>query len=81
MTYHELVKMCYSVMQTLDRNDVRLEDWQYIDLYTEFKRMQGEGHKWEFIVHYLGEQYNTSAASVYRIVKRMEKPVTLENAF
>ena len=76
----DLIRILASAMQAIEQSGVRLEDWRWVALYDEWVRMKNEGHKYEYIVYYLGEKFGISATSVYRIVKRLEKPISANNA-
>ena len=49
---------------------IRLSDYQYIDLYNEYRTLQTQGEKITYIVAVLSEKYSISERKVYDLVKR-----------
>lgn len=76
-TAYEFLKMCESVCHTLDTNGIPPSDVRYLKMYADWVRMRAEGHKYAYIAYYLTTQYGVSETSLYRIVKRMEKQLSL----
>lgn len=62
-------------MNVLNEANVNLSDVRYIDLYQEFLRMKGEGHKLTYIVAFLMDEYSVGQATVYRVIDKFGKPV------
>ena len=75
MTQYELLKASASLLAMLEKNSIDAKDVKYIDLYDEYTRLKGEGHKIGYIAYYLSQQYECSEATVYRVVKRMEQDI------
>ena len=75
MTQYELLKTASSILTMLEANDIDAKDVRYLDLYVEYRRLKDEGHKVGYIAYYLSQQYGCSVATVYRLVKRMERKV------
>lgn len=73
MTQYELLRTAESILSMLNANEIDAKDVIYLSLYKEFKRLKEEGHKVNYIVTYLSEEYNCSVATIYRVAKRMEK--------
>ena len=49
---------------------IRLEDADYIDLYTEYKQLTAQGEKVSYAVARLAEEYAISERKVYSLIKR-----------
>nr|DAX49166.1 MAG TPA: type AsnC-type helix-turn-helix domain [Caudoviricetes sp.] len=75
MTQYELLKASVSLLAMLEKNSIDAKDVKYIDLYDEYTRLKGEGHKVGYIAYYLSQQYECSEATVYRVVKRMAQDI------
>lgn len=71
MTQYELLKTAESLCRTLCDKHIKPEDVQYLQLYADYIRLKGEGHKISFITYWLGEQYGCSERTVIRVVNRM----------
>lgn len=75
MTQYELLRAASSILMTLEENNVDARDVKYLELYGEYRRLKGEGHKIGYIAYYLSQQYECSEATVYRVVKRMAQDI------
>lgn len=64
-------------MNVLNEANVNLTDVKYIDLYREFLRMKSEGHKLTYIVAFLMDEYSVGQATVYRIIDKFGKAVSI----
>ena len=73
----DILNFASGICATMVNNKVKPSDYIYVEMYSEYMRMRSEGHKYEYIVYYLSNQYNVSEASVYRIVKRLDKELDL----
>lgn len=77
MTQYEMMKAAQSVLEMLAKNDVDMNDVKHIEMYDEFMRLKKEGHKVSYATYYLSQQYGVGQATVYRVVKRMEKKMQI----
>lgn len=75
MTVYDLIKVYEGPMNVLNDANVNLTDVRYVDLYKEFLRMKGEGHKLTYIVAFLMDEYSVGQATVYRVIDKFGKPV------
>lgn len=73
----DILNFASGICATMTNNNIKPSDYIYVEMYSEYMRMRSEGHKYEYIVYYLSNQYNVSEASVYRIVKRLDKELDL----
>lgn len=76
MTQYELIKSTESLLRVLHNNHVNTADVLYIEAYEELCRLEREGHKKTFIVHYLSERFGMDVATLYRIANRMKREIT-----
>lgn len=73
MKQYELLKTTESLLAVLEKNGVEAKDVKYLKLYEEYVRLKDEGHKIGYIVYYLSTQYECGEATIYRVIKRMNK--------
>jgi hypothetical protein len=73
MKQYDVLKVAESVLRMLSKNGVDVKDVEHLAMYEDLKRLEREGHKKTYIVHYLGEQYKAPPATIYRVEKRMER--------
>jgi len=76
MTQYELLKGAESIARTMTKNKVNASDVMYLEAYEELRRLEREGHKKTFIVHYLSERFGMDVATLYRVANRMSRQVT-----
>lgn len=77
MKKYELIKSVASVCEILAKNNVSVNDVKYLLAYEDYKRLQREGHKYDFIVYYIEQQYSVKATTLWRLVKRLDEEVKL----
>lgn len=73
----DILSLAEGIITTLDRNDIKTADVRYVQMYRDWQRMREEGHKWDWIMYWLGKEYDLSEASVWRILKRMDKDIEM----
>lgn len=76
MTHYELLKSGESLLNTIRKNGVTVDDVRYLEVFENLERMEREGHKKTFIVAYLCNQYDISEATLYRVANRMRRAIT-----
>lgn len=77
MKQYDVLKMAESILRLLVANGVDAKDVAYLEMYADLKRLESEGHKKTYIVHYLQEQYNVPMATIYRVEKRMDREIKM----
>lgn len=55
---------------------VTIRDWQYIDLYRDYSKMESEGEKKTYSVAILSDKYGISERKVYSLIGEFEKDCT-----
>ena len=73
----EIVKINRELLRNLHIAGVRMDDTNYIDLYTEYKRMLKEREKVSYIVAVLAVKYAISERKVYGLIKRFQTDCNL----
>ena len=73
----EIVKINRELLRNLYTAGVRLDDINYIDLYTEYRRMFLNHEKVLYIVAVLAVKYAISERKVYTLIKRFQTDCNL----
>ncbi len=66
-----------SLLQTLSKNGVSVNDVNYLNMFDEFMEMKKQGLKVRYIALTLAEKYNLSDRSIFKIVKRLSQMPSL----
>ena len=66
----DVLKFNRELIKRLKLAGIRLEDADYIDLYTEYKQLKAQGEKVSYVVAHLAEEYAISERKVYSLIKR-----------
>jgi len=77
MTQYEILKANESLLRLLKENNVNTQDVLHLEAYEELRRLESEGHKKTFIVHYLSERFGIDVATLYRISARMKRIISI----
>lgn len=76
----EILKFNRELLKRLQTAGIRLDDAQYIDLYSEYTEMLDRGEKVSYTVALLADKYSVSERKVYSLIKRFQsdcKPVAV----
>ncbi len=80
MKVFELINFNRELLRKIQEAGIRLEDAQYIDLYSDYVDMLRHGEKVSYIVAVLSEKYAVSERKVYSLLKRFQsdcKPIAV----
>ena len=66
----DILKFNRELIKRLRTAGIRLEDEQFVDLYTDYTIMRQHGEKVSYIVAVLANRYDISERTVYSLVKR-----------
>lgn len=72
MKVFELINFNRELLKKLQKAGIRLDDAQYIDLYSDYVDMYQQGEKVSYIVAALSEKYAVSERKVYGLLKRFQ---------
>lgn len=61
------------MLKVMSANDVKLNDWKYVEMYEEYVLMRAEGVKYRAVIAILSEKYDVSEATVERVIRRFRK--------
>lgn len=75
MNVADFVKICSEILKLLSEYDIKVSDYQYTNLFSDYTSMANEGCKITYIVAILSKKYEISEASVYRILRRFKRAV------
>lgn len=78
MNVYELLSLNKALFESMRDNKVDVSQVTHIELYKDYVRLTKEGHKKEYIAQYLGEIYDKSPRTIFRIVRAMRKPITIK---
>ena len=73
----EIVKINRELLRNLHIAGVRIDDTNYIDLYTEYRQMLETREKVSYIVAVLAVKYAVSERKVYGLIKRSQTDCNL----
>ncbi len=72
MKNFEVLNFAYELIKRLKEAGIRLEDVNYIGLFSEYQSMIGEGEKVTYAVMVLADKYHISERKVYELIKRFQ---------
>jgi hypothetical protein len=77
MTRYELIERHERVLQECAMAGISVQDWKNAEIYRFVQKLRGDGNKMEYCVHQTMVRYVISEATVWRILRNMEKSVTI----
>lgn len=72
MKIFEILKFNRELLDRLRMSGVRLEDTRFIDMYTDYVAMLGDGCKVTYTMAVLARKYGISERKAYSLVKRFK---------
>lgn len=69
MTIFEAVNLNRELLVRLRRAGIRLDDTDYIDLFSDYNKMIAAGDKVSYAVAILADRYNVSERKVYGLIR------------
>lgn len=73
----DVLKFDRELIKRLRIVGIRLEDEQFVDLYTDYTVMRQGGEKVSYIVAVLADRYVISERTVYSLIKRFSSECNL----
>jgi DNA-directed RNA polymerase delta subunit len=70
-----LLKIGSELLKLMSICDLRVNDWQYIEMYSEYVKKRNNHIKYEVIIMQLAKSYNISESSVKRVIRRFDREV------
>ena len=68
----DILKFNRELIKRLKIAGIRLEDEEFVDLYTDYTTLLNRGEKVSYIVARLSEKYAVSERKVYMLIKRFQ---------
>ena len=68
----EVLKFNRELIKKLKIAGIRLEDEEFVDLYTDYTMLLEHGEKVSYIVARLSDKYAVSERKVYMLIKRFQ---------
>ncbi len=68
----EVLKFNRELIKRLKIAGIRLEDEEFVDLYTDYTMLLEHGEKVSYIVARLSDKYAVSERKVYMLIKRFQ---------
>lgn len=68
----EVLKFNSKLIKRLKIAGIRLEDEEFVDLYTDYTTLLEHGEKVSYIVARLSDKYAVSERKVYMLIKRFQ---------
>ncbi len=68
----EVLKFNRELLRKLKSAGIRLEDEEYVDLYTDYTSLIEKGEKVSYIVAHLAGKYSVSERKVYDLIRRFQ---------
>lgn len=75
MTQYDVLKLTREVCELIACGKLNACDIRHVEMYEEYMRLVSEGHKHEWIVSYICEQYNIKRRTLFYIRKRMTQDI------
>lgn len=64
-----------NLLKVMSKNDIRVSDEMYVDMYREFQEKRASGEKFYVAVLELSEKYGVSERTVSRAIRRLSQEV------
>lgn len=77
MTRYELIERHERVLQDCAMAGISVQDWKNAEIYRFVQKLRGDGNKMDYCVQQAMIRYVISEATVWRILRSMEKTVTI----
>lgn len=78
MKVFELLEFNRESIKIMRRAGVKLNDVDYIGLYSEYNQMVKDGEKVTYVAARMAEKYGVSVRQVYVLVKRLGKDCKMD---
>lgn len=77
MKRFELIERHERVLQECAMAGITVQDWKNAEIYRFVQKLRSDGNKMDYCVHQAMIRYVISEATVWRILRSMEKTVTI----
>lgn len=73
MTRYELIERYEGILQECAMAGISVNDWKNAEIYRFVQKLKEDGNKMDYCVHQAMFRYVISEATVWRILRSMEK--------
>lgn len=73
----DLIEKYEDILQECAMAGVCVQDWKNAEIYRYVQKLRADGHKMEYCVQCAVVRYVISPATVWRILRDMDEPVTI----
>lgn len=77
MNVYEFLTTHKSALEQINDAQIEVSDVRHLDMYREYVKLIGEGHKKTYVMKYLSDEYSVNERTVYRIIQRMDRKIEL----
>ena len=70
-----LLKIGSELLKIMSFCDLKIDDWKYLELYSEYVKSRNNRVKYSAMICELAEKYGISESSVKRIIRRFEQEI------
>ncbi|MDH6354498.1 hypothetical protein M2132_000826 [Dysgonomonas sp. PH5-45] len=71
MKVFEALTFARPLVESILQAGANPKDVQYLEMYSEYLRLEGEGHKKVYIAAVLSDEYDITERTFYDIIKRL----------
>ena len=71
----ELLKIGGELLKTMSQNEVLRDDYRFVPMYEQYKKMRAVGVKYREVVRILSEDYHVSHSTIERAISRLSSDV------
>ncbi len=75
MKRYELIERYEDILRECARAGISVQDWKNVEIYRFVQKLRSDGNKMDYCVHQAMIRYVISEATVWRILRSMEKNV------
>lgn len=72
MKAHEILTLAKPMIEKLMSAGISPKDIQHLDLYRDYLRLKGEGHKLTYIEAYLCDEYDIKRTRFFELIKKLD---------
>lgn len=77
MKCYEIVEKYEEILRECSMAGISVQDWKNAEIYRFVQKLRSDGNKMDYCVHQAMIRYVISESTVWRILRAMEKPVTI----
>lgn len=70
-----LLKIGAELLKMMSICDLKVNDWQYVEMYSEYVKERKNHTKYDVVIMNLSKEYGISESSVKRLIRRFEREV------